>query len=76
MFPIQIINLNNLMFQTSIPHRMKREVRSSVVERGVAERSRLMNVYEQRSEELRKQHDLVRNSFAEHKTMVIATESH
>ncbi|XP_011296574.1 1-phosphatidylinositol 4,5-bisphosphate phosphodiesterase classes I and II isoform X2 [Musca domestica] len=51
--------------------RMKREVRSSVVERGVAERSRLMNVYEQRSEELRKQHDLVRNSFAEHKTMAL-----
>ncbi|XP_013102544.1 1-phosphatidylinositol 4,5-bisphosphate phosphodiesterase classes I and II isoform X2 [Stomoxys calcitrans] len=51
--------------------RMKREVRSSVVERGVAERSRLMNVYEQRTEELRKQHESVRNSFAEHKTMAL-----
>lgn len=49
---------------------MKREVRSSVVERGVAERSRLMNVYEQRTEDLRKQHELVRNSFAEHKATV------
>lgn len=49
---------------------MKREVRSSVVERGVAERSRLIDVYEQRTEELRKQHEIVRNNLTEHKIMV------
>ncbi|XP_075154088.1 phospholipase C at 21C isoform X2 [Haematobia irritans] len=51
--------------------RMKREVRSSVVERGVEERKRLKYVYEQRAEELRKQHESVRNSFTEHKTMAL-----
>lgn len=49
---------------------MKREVRRSVVERGVAERTRLMDLYKQRTEDLRKQHDIVRNNLMEHKTMV------
>ena len=49
---------------------MKREVRRSVVERGVAERTRLMDVYKQRTEDLVKQHDVVKNSLMEHKTMV------
>lgn len=49
---------------------MKREVRRSVVERGVAERTRLMDVYKQRTEDLVKQHEVVKNSLMEHKTMV------
>ncbi|XP_032591917.1 1-phosphatidylinositol 4,5-bisphosphate phosphodiesterase classes I and II isoform X2 [Drosophila grimshawi] len=40
--------------------RMKREVRSSVVERGVAERTRLKQTFESRTNELQKHHDAVR----------------
>ncbi|XP_030384382.1 1-phosphatidylinositol 4,5-bisphosphate phosphodiesterase classes I and II isoform X2 [Scaptodrosophila lebanonensis] len=48
--------------------RMKREVASSVVERGVAERTRLKQTYEKRTDELQKQHDFVRNALAEHRS--------
>ncbi|XP_055840041.1 1-phosphatidylinositol 4,5-bisphosphate phosphodiesterase classes I and II isoform X3 [Episyrphus balteatus] len=47
--------------------RMKREVASSVVERGVAERVRLKKNYDKRTDELQKQHDAVKSAFAEHK---------
>ncbi|ALC38505.1 Plc21C [Drosophila busckii] len=47
--------------------RMKREVASSVVERGVAERVRLKQTYERRTDELQKQHDAVRNALADHR---------
>lgn len=42
-----------------------------MVERGVAERTRLMELYKQRAEDLRKQHEVVKNNLMEHKTMVI-----
>ncbi|XP_064538988.1 1-phosphatidylinositol 4,5-bisphosphate phosphodiesterase classes I and II isoform X4 [Drosophila montana] len=48
--------------------RMKREVASSVVERGVAERVRLKQTFEKRTDELQKQHDAVRNALAEHRS--------
>ncbi|XP_039497507.1 1-phosphatidylinositol 4,5-bisphosphate phosphodiesterase classes I and II isoform X2 [Drosophila santomea] len=48
--------------------RMKREVASSVVERGVAERVRLKQTFDRRTDELQKQHDSVRNSLAEHRS--------
>ncbi|XP_036340679.1 1-phosphatidylinositol 4,5-bisphosphate phosphodiesterase classes I and II isoform X1 [Rhagoletis pomonella] len=47
--------------------RMKREVASSVVERGVAERVRLKQTYDKRTDDLQKQHELVRNALAEHR---------
>ncbi|XP_037710784.1 1-phosphatidylinositol 4,5-bisphosphate phosphodiesterase classes I and II isoform X2 [Drosophila subpulchrella] len=48
--------------------RMKREVASSVVERGVAERVRLKQTFDRRTDELQKQHDSVRNALAEHRS--------
>ncbi|KAH8281909.1 hypothetical protein KR054_004039 [Drosophila jambulina] len=48
--------------------RMKREVASSVVERGVAERVRLKQTFERRTDELQKQHDSVRNALADHRS--------
>lgn len=49
---------------------MKREVASSVVERGVAERVRLKQTYDKRTDELQKQHDAVRNALADHRMKV------
>nr|XP_018906114.1 PREDICTED: 1-phosphatidylinositol 4,5-bisphosphate phosphodiesterase classes I and II [Bemisia tabaci] len=48
--------------------RIKREVASAVVEKGVSERVRLSQLYEKRREDLEKQHQLVRLSFEEEKT--------
>ncbi|XP_022223760.2 1-phosphatidylinositol 4,5-bisphosphate phosphodiesterase classes I and II isoform X7 [Drosophila obscura] len=48
--------------------RMKREVASSVVERGVAERVRLKQTFDRRTDDLQKQHDSVRNALAEHRS--------
>lgn len=50
--------------------RMKREVASSLVERGVAERVRLTQAYEKKKTELQKQHDIVKNQLNEHKDKV------
>lgn len=50
--------------------RMKREVASTVVEKGVAERVRLTANYEKRKEELQKQHDAVRATLLEQKEKV------
>lgn len=50
--------------------RMKREVASTVVEKGVAERVRLTSNYEKRKEELQKQHDAVRATLHEQKEKV------
>lgn len=50
--------------------RMKREVASSLVERGVTERVRLTQAYEKRRDELQRQHDLVKNALEEHKSRV------
>jgi phosphatidylinositol phospholipase C beta len=52
--------------------RMKREVASTVVEKGVAERVRLTASYEKRKEELQKQHDAVRGTLVEQKEKVSA----
>lgn len=49
---------------------MKREVASSVVERGVAERVRLKQTYDKRTDELQKQHDAVRNALSDHRSKV------
>lgn len=49
---------------------MKREVASSLVERGVAERVRLTQAYEKKKAELVKQHDIVKAAFQEHKAKV------
>ncbi|XP_020812640.1 1-phosphatidylinositol 4,5-bisphosphate phosphodiesterase classes I and II isoform X2 [Drosophila serrata] len=48
--------------------RMKREVASSVVERGVAERVRLKQTFERRTDELLKQHESVRNALVDHRS--------
>lgn len=50
--------------------RMKREVASALVERGVTERVRLAQAYEKKRDELQKQHDYVRNALSEHKAKV------
>lgn len=49
---------------------MKREVASSLVERGVAERVRLTQANEKKKTELQKQHDIVKAQFSEHKEKV------
>lgn len=49
---------------------MKREVASSLVERGVTERVRLTQAYEKKRDELQKQHDLVRTALCDHKAKV------
>lgn len=51
--------------------RMKREVDSTLVEKGVAERVRLTANYEKRRDELQKQHDAVRITLVEQKEKVI-----
>jgi phosphatidylinositol phospholipase C, beta len=50
--------------------RMKREVASMVVEKGVAERVRLTTSYEKRKDELQKQHNAVRFTLQEQKERV------
>lgn len=53
--------------------RMKREVDSTLVEKGVAERVRLTASYERRRDELQKQHDSVRTKLNDQKEKVILT---
>lgn len=55
------------MFQC---YRMKREVASSLVERGVTERVRLTQAYEKKRDELQKQHDAVKAALLDHKSKV------
>ncbi|CAH1707129.1 unnamed protein product [Chironomus riparius] len=50
--------------------RMKREVASTVVEKGVAERVRLTANFEKRKEELQKQHDIVRIKLLEQREKI------
>lgn len=50
--------------------RMKREVASSVVGRGVTERIRLTQAFDRRREELQRQHDAVRTALQEHRAKV------
>lgn len=50
--------------------RMKREVDSTLVEKGVAERVRLTASYERRRDELQKQHDSVRATLNDQKEKV------
>ncbi|XP_031353442.1 1-phosphatidylinositol 4,5-bisphosphate phosphodiesterase classes I and II isoform X2 [Photinus pyralis] len=47
--------------------RVKREVASAVVDRGVTERERLGQTFEVRKEELTRQHEAVKNALVEHK---------
>lgn len=49
---------------------MKREVDSSLVERGVAERVRLTKGYDHKRDELMKQHEHVREALIQHRTEV------
>lgn len=49
---------------------MKREVASSLVERGVAERVRLTQAYEKKKTELQKQHDTVKSQLNDHRDKV------
>lgn len=49
---------------------MKREVASSLVERGVGERVRLTQAYEKKKAELQKQHDIVKDQLNDHKEKV------
>lgn len=51
-------------------YRMKREVASSLVERGVAERVRLAQSYEKRRDELQRQHDAVKAGLSDHRAKV------
>lgn len=50
--------------------RMKREVASSLVERGVTERLRLAQAFEKRREDLQRQHDLVKTTLQDHRSKV------
>lgn len=51
-------------------NRMKREVASSLVERGVTERVRLTKTYETKRDDLQRQHDAVKAALAEHRNKV------
>uniref|UniRef100_A0A182PPS9 1-phosphatidylinositol 4,5-bisphosphate phosphodiesterase n=1 Tax=Anopheles epiroticus TaxID=199890 RepID=A0A182PPS9_9DIPT len=53
--------------------RMKREVDSTLVEKGVAERLRLTTTYERKCDELQRQHDAVKQGLEEHKQKVLST---
>ncbi|KAK4886210.1 hypothetical protein RN001_002481 [Aquatica leii] len=55
--------------------RVKREVASAVVDRGVTERERLGQSFEMRKDELTKQHEAVRNALTEHKLKAKAAMS-
>lgn len=50
--------------------RMKREVASSLVERGVPERVRLSQAYEKKRDELQRQHESVKAALLDHKSKV------
>ncbi|CAO1358814.1 unnamed protein product [Diamesa hyperborea] len=50
--------------------RMKREVDSTLVEKGVAERVRLTATYEKRRDDLQKQHECVRTHLLDQRTMI------
>lgn len=64
---LTFFQLNNIFLSFV---RMKREVASSVVERGVAERVRLKQTYDKRTDDLQKQHESVRNALTEHRNKV------
>lgn len=49
---------------------MKREVDSTLVEKGVAERVRLTATYERKRDELQRQHDLVKQGLDDHRAKV------
>lgn len=51
--------------------RVKREVASAVVDRGVTERERLGQSFELRKDELLRQHEMVRNALLDHKAKVM-----
>uniref|UniRef100_A0A336MSW0 CSON006574 protein n=1 Tax=Culicoides sonorensis TaxID=179676 RepID=A0A336MSW0_CULSO len=48
--------------------RMKREVDSTLVDKGVAERVRLTQAFEKRREELTRQHETVKNALKDFRT--------
>lgn len=50
--------------------RVKREVASAVVEKGVTERVRLAQAFERKRDELQRQHDAVKNALQEHRLKV------
>lgn len=50
--------------------RIKREVSSCMVEKGVNERVRLAQIYEKKTEELEKQHEEIRQNFNDLKNKV------
>lgn len=50
--------------------RVKREVASAVVDRGVTEREKLGQAFEHRRDELQRQHEAVRNSLMEQRAKV------
>lgn len=56
--------------------RMKREVDSTLVEKGVAERVRLTASFERRKDDLQKQHDSVRSTLNDQKEKVSRTKLH
>lgn len=51
-------------------YRMKREVASNIVERGVAERMRLRENFEKENDKLQQEHELIRKALMEHKEKV------
>lgn len=50
--------------------RVKREVATAVVDRGVTERERLGQAYENKKDELQRQHEAVKNALSESKAKV------
>lgn len=59
-----------LSFLCCSVYRIKREVSSSMVEKGVNERVRLAQIYEKKTEELEKQHEEIRQNFNDLKKKV------
>lgn len=59
-----------IKYVCELSDRIKREVSSSMVEKGVNERVRLAQIYKKKTEELEKEHEEIRQSFNDLKNKV------
>lgn len=68
---LSIVGLCNSFSDNSCStFRMKREVASAMVEKGVHERVRLTELYNKKKEELEKQHSVIKAQLIDEKAMV------
>lgn len=72
LFTLCIRDWNGSYFIPVSCSRMKREVASTIVEKGVNERIRLTQIYEKKKDELCRQHQEVQNHVEEERTRVSA----